>query len=176
MASTRSSFEIAHFDRAIKSSLSALGDQDIKEITSLQRQVILGFLKGRDTFACLPTGYGKSLIFQLAVRVAAELSVVSKDLFPTEPVVLVVSPLNALIKDQLSSCEKLGIKATKIEGSELPSLEGIEIVYVSPETLIGLITVSDAILTGRQSGQKLQCLYGNPMAKNFFQNRILRNL
>ena len=42
--------------------------------------------------------------------------------------------------------------------------------------LIGLITVSDAILTGRQSGQKLQCLYGNPMAKNFFQNRILRNL
>ena len=81
MASTRSSFEIAHFDRAIKSSLSALGDQDIKEITSLQRQVILGFLKGRDTFACLPTGYGKSLIFQLAVRVAAELSVVSKDLF-----------------------------------------------------------------------------------------------
>ena len=41
---------------------------------------------------------------------------------------------------------------------------------------IGLITVSDVILTGRQSGQKLQCLYGNPMAKNFFQNRILRNL
>ena len=41
---------------------------------------------------------------------------------------------------------------------------------------IGLITVSDTILTGRQSGQKLQCLYGNPMAKNFFQNRILRNL
>ena len=35
---------------------------------------------------------------------------------------------------------------------------------------IGLITVFDAILTGRQSGQKLQCLYGNPMANNFFQN------
>ena len=46
-----------------------------------------------------------------------------------------------------------------------------------PESyVIGLITVSDVILTGRQSGQKLQCLYGNPMAKNFFQNRILRNL
>ena len=44
------------------------------------------------------------------------------------------------------------------------------------EGAIGLITVSDVILTGRQSGQKLQCLYGNPMAKNFFQNRILRNL
>ena len=35
---------------------------------------------------------------------------------------------------------------------------------------IGLITVFDAILTGRQSGPKLQCLYGNSMANNFFQN------
>ena len=44
--------------------------------------------------------------------------------------------------------------------------------YADFTYLIGLITVSDAILTGRQSGQKLQCLYGNPMANNFFQNRI----
>ena len=138
MASMRSSFEIADFDQAIKSCVSKLGDKRLKEITSLQRKVILGFLEGRDTFACLPTGYGKSLIYQLAARVAAELSVVYNymDLFSTEPVVLVVSPLNALIKDQLSSCEKIGINATKMEGSELPPFEGTEIVYVSPETLI----------------------------------------
>ena len=139
MASTRSSsFEISHFDQAVKSAVSKLGDKRIKEITSIQRKVLLGFLKGRDTFACLPTGYGKSVIYQLAARVAAELSIVYnyKDLFSTEPVVLVVSPLNALIKDQLSSCEKLGINATKMEGSELPSFEDTEIVYVSPETLI----------------------------------------
>ena len=30
---------------------------------SLQRKVILGFLKGRDTFVCLPTGYDKSVVF-----------------------------------------------------------------------------------------------------------------
>ena len=42
--------------------------------------------------------------------------------------------------------------------------------------LIGLITVFDTILTGRQNGQKLQCLYGNPIANNIFQNWILRNL
>jgi len=81
------SFEISHFDRAIKSSVSTLGDKRIKGITSLQRKVILGFLNGCDTFACLPTGYGKSLIYHLAVRVAAELFVVYnyKDLFSTEP-------------------------------------------------------------------------------------------
>jgi len=73
-------------------------------------------------FACLPTGYGKSLLYQLAVRLAAELSVAYnyKDFFSTKPVVLGVSPLKALIKDQLSSYEKLGIDAAKIEGSELP--------------------------------------------------------
>jgi len=40
-------------------------------------------------FAFLPTGYGKSLIYQLATRVAAELSVVynDKDIFSAEPVV-----------------------------------------------------------------------------------------
>ena len=38
---------------------------------------------------------------------------------------------------------------------------------------IGLITVYDAILTGRQSGQ---CLFGNPMANNFSKNLILHNL
>ena len=35
---------------------------------------------------------------------------------------------------------------------------------------IGLITVFNTILTGRQSGPRLQCLYGNPIANNFFQN------
>ena len=56
--------------RAIKSSVSTLGDKRIKEITSLERKAILGFLKERDTFACLLTGYGKSFkIFHLLVRI-----------------------------------------------------------------------------------------------------------
>ena len=38
------------------------------------------------------------------------------------------------------------------------------------KSLIGLITVFGAILTGRQSGKKLLCLHGNQMANNFFQN------
>jgi len=38
------SCEISHFDPAIKSSFSTLGDKRIKEILSLERKVILGFL------------------------------------------------------------------------------------------------------------------------------------
>ena len=44
----------------------------------------------------------------------------------------------------------------------------VEVVY----HLKGLITVFVVILTGRQSGQKLQCLYGNPIANNFFQIQL----
>ena len=46
------------FDRAIKSSVSTLGDTRIKETKSLQRKVILGFLPFPRQ-----TGYSKSLIF-----------------------------------------------------------------------------------------------------------------
>ena len=66
--------QVSHSDQVIKSSISNLGDKNIKETISLQRKVILGFLKGRDTFDSLPTGSGKSLIYQLAVRVTAKLS------------------------------------------------------------------------------------------------------
>ena len=128
MASMRSSsFKISHFDQAIKSSVSKFGDKRIKEITSLQRKVILGFLKGRDTFCVSP--YGLRQIFNLPTSsmsgcwVICCLQLQGKDIFSTEPVVLVVSPLNSLIKNQLSSCEKLGINATKMDGSELSSLE-----------------------------------------------------
>ena len=62
-------------------SVSTLGDKRIKEITSLQRKVILGFRYAR--YVCLsPDGYAKSLIYQLAVRVAAELSVVYNNKTP----------------------------------------------------------------------------------------------
>ena len=50
---------------AIKSSVSTLGDKRIKEITSLERKSMLGFLKDAIS-ACLLTGYGKSLIYHLS--------------------------------------------------------------------------------------------------------------
>ena len=36
------------------------------------------------------------------------------------------------------------------------------------EKMLSLVFI--AILTGRQSGQKLQCVHGNPIANSFFQN------
>ena len=54
---------------------------------------------------------------------------------------MVVSPLNALISDQLESCQRLKLKAVKMEqelldnDNKLKELEEADVVYCSPETL-----------------------------------------
>ena len=58
---------------------------------------------GRDVVAVLPTGYGKSLIFHLLpsllhVRITSTSKIVQTT-SPVCPIIIVVSPLNALIKD-----------------------------------------------------------------------------
>ena len=68
-----------------------------------QVQCIEAIYSGRDVVAVLPTGYGKSLIFHLLPSLFFE-KLNSQRLVPSSsfrPVVIVVSPLNALIKDQI---------------------------------------------------------------------------
>ena len=59
-----------------------------------QAKAISDLLIGKDVFAILPTGYGKSLIYQVFVR--------ARD-YETQgnAAILVISPLNSIIKDQL---------------------------------------------------------------------------
>src|SRR3954465_15450097 len=65
----------------------------------LQAEIIQDALAGRDVFALLPTGGGKSLCFQLPALLR-------------EGLTLVVSPLIALMKDQVDSLTASGIPAT----------------------------------------------------------------
>jgi len=70
-----------------------------REFRPLQRQIIEATLEGRDVFALLPTGGGKSLCFQLPALIRNGLTVV-------------VSPLIALMKDQVDQLQTSGIAAT----------------------------------------------------------------
>ena len=70
-----------------------------REFRPLQRQIIEATLDGRDVFALLPTGGGKSLCFQLPALIRNGLTVV-------------VSPLIALMKDQVDQLQTSGIAAT----------------------------------------------------------------
>jgi len=69
-----------------------------------QEEIIRASLEGRDVFALLPTGGGKSLCFQLPALVRPGLT-------------LVVSPLIALMKDQVDQLQTAGIAATYLNSS-----------------------------------------------------------
>jgi len=95
-----------------------------------QEEAIDSILHGRDTVVVMPTGGGKSLIFQLPSLVL-------------DGVTIVISPLIALMKDQVDSLSKIGIPATFINSSlsneELDrrlaeiSNNAYRLIYIAPE-------------------------------------------
>jgi len=99
----------------------------------LQEEIIRDALAGRDVFALLPTGGGKSLCFQLPALVRPGLT-------------LVVSPLIALMKDQVDALQAAGIAATFLNSSlavdeSRQRLRGLHageyrLLYVAPERLM----------------------------------------
>src|SRR5690606_24006904 len=99
----------------------------------LQREIIQTALAGRDVFALLPTGGGKSMCFQLPALHRQGLTVV-------------VSPLIALMKDQVDQLQAAGVAATFLNSS-LGSAEArsrlaglhrgeFRLLYVAPERLM----------------------------------------
>ena len=98
----------------------------------LQDEIIDNVLAGRDSLALMPTGGGKSLCYQLPALIF-------------DGVTLVISPLIALMKDQVDALNANGISARFINSS-LPASEirevqtqvwkdQVKILYVAPERL-----------------------------------------
>jgi ATP-dependent DNA helicase RecQ len=99
----------------------------------LQEEIIRDALAGRDVFALLPTGGGKSLCFQLPALLR-------------DGMTIVVSPLIALMKDQVDALTASGVAATFLNSTlgEVESrarLRGLHngeyrLLYVAPERLL----------------------------------------
>ncbi|MFP4180270.1 MAG: DNA helicase RecQ [Spirochaetaceae bacterium] len=95
-----------------------------------QREVVEAILEDRDVFVSMPTGGGKSLCYQLSALLLDSLTVV-------------VSPLIALMQDQVGAARELGISAEFINSSLEPEdardiyrrlFSGkITLLYISPE-------------------------------------------
>jgi ATP-dependent DNA helicase RecQ len=99
----------------------------------LQEEIIVDALAGRDVFALMPTGGGKSLCFQLPALLRGGLTIV-------------LSPLISLMKDQVDALQASGIAATflnsTLDGNEARArLRGLyggdyRLLYVAPERLM----------------------------------------
>lgn len=97
-----------------------------------QEEIVQSAIDGKDTLALLPTGGGKSLCFQLPA-------------LASEGLCLVISPLIALIQDQVYGLKKKGIKAIAITsamskreidiGLDNAVYGDFKFLYVSPERL-----------------------------------------
>lgn len=118
-----------------------------REFLDAQDEVISAILNGDDALVVMPTGGGKSLCYQLPALIL-------------EGVTVVVSPLIALMKDQVDALTKKGIAATLINSSlSLPEQRsriqgmaagGYKLVYIAPERFrsrsfldaLGRVTIS----------------------------------
>ena len=97
-----------------------------------QREIIDAVLAGRDTLALMPTGGGKSLTYQVPALMS-------------EGIAIVVTPLIALMKDQVDRLRKLGIPAVAVHsGMDSRKIEialdnctygDVKLLYIAPERL-----------------------------------------
>ena len=104
------------FEQAISSSLEELGlGVELKAEQRLAIESIV--LNSRDVLAILPTGFGKSLIYQILPGVFDFLTRHSgTTAVKNQAMVLVVSPLNALMRDQISKLNEKGFSAYMVQG------------------------------------------------------------
>ncbi|HZB14860.1 MAG TPA: ATP-dependent DNA helicase RecQ [Chryseolinea sp.] len=121
---------------------------------AMQEDIIMSVLNGHDTLALLPTGGGKSVCFQVPALLS-------------EGICIVITPLIALMKDQVSQLKQRGIEAVAIHSGMTRQQVDIlldncihgktKFLYVSPERLqtemfiarvkqmkVGLIAVDEA--------------------------------
>jgi ATP-dependent DNA helicase RecQ len=104
-----------------------------------QEDVIAATLAGEDVLAVMPTGSGKSLLFQLPAVVRGGLT-------------LVVSPLIALMRDQVAQLREAGVEAASLNSSSDPDERrrvarglderSLRLLYVAPERLLRDDTVA----------------------------------
>ena len=134
--------EPKRFTPAILAELKALATPDLRERLKLtfgfdafrpgQEEIIRAALAGRDCLGVMPTGAGKSLTYQLPARMLGGTT-------------LVISPLIALMKDQVDALTDAGVKATFLNSSldadtrreRILALQRgeYELVYAAPEGL-----------------------------------------
>ncbi len=142
MAVCRSASSTQNFSDAVLYALSKLGTPHLV-LKDEQRRSIIAVYNGKDVFVCLPTGFGKSICFQSLPF-----------LFDHKlgrgggkgSAVVVISPLIALMVDQVQSLRDRGVHAVVVSSGSRDkiskeflasdeSLKSASLIFCSPEAL-----------------------------------------
>lgn len=139
-----------------------------------QADIIAALLAGQDALVLMPTGGGKSLCFQIPALVR-------------DGVGVVVSPLIALMQDQVDALRQLGIRAAFLNSSlaarqqqevEQALLAGeLDLLYVAPERLLTerILTILDRAQVALFAIDEAHCVsqWGHDFRKEYQQLSIL---
>ncbi len=151
----------------------------------LQREAIDAVLGGHDSLVVLPTGGGKSLCFQLPALVDSAAQ-------GAEPLALVISPLIALMKDQVDGLVAQGVTAACLHSGQTSAerqaaLDQVRsgacrLLYVAPERAVGAASDGFAALVGRRELRyvaidEAHCIsqWGHDFRPEYRQLRALRD-
>ena len=103
-----------------------------REFRGQQREIVVSAIRGEDSLVIMPTGGGKSLCYQIPALIR-------------EGTGLVVSPLIALMQDQVAALHELGIEAGFLNSTQSPEEQAVvtrklrngelSLLYVAPERL-----------------------------------------
>ena len=105
---------------------------------AVQMDVVRAFVSGKDVFVIQPTGSGKSLCYICLPLIFKRIT--NRQLLHN-PMVIVVSPLISLMKDQVQKYTRAGITCTFIGSEQTDEIEDIfqgcyNVLFASPESLL----------------------------------------
>ena len=139
------------FHHALEQSLNQLGKTGLKLKEGQYEALKSVVVEGKDTICVLPTGYGKSLIYQILPYVF--------DFFSgdDQSSIIVVSPLNALIEDQLTKLRGY-VRVVKATENLKDLKEPPQILLAHPELLLENRSVLTNLLRSKMYKKRIKAI------------------
>ena len=140
--------EDAKIERALQIAVTRLGFAEVKE---KQKEAVVAFASGKDVLVSLPTGYGKSLCYTCLPFLFDTLGLKTDEAQGAGSMIVVVTPLIAIMKEQSAMLTSKGVPAIYItagfdESTKVDLFEGqFRVIFISPEQLLGKKTWRDML-------------------------------